>query len=184
MSPEQVRGEELDPRTDLFSLGAVLYEMATGQQAFSGNTPGVIFHAILERAPIPPRSLNPGLPAKLEEIINTALEKDRELRCQTAAELRAYLKRLKREVDSSRSVPARSGGSLVSESQAKPAPATALAAHPLRWAVVASVLALLAGHEQVPRVVRLDPKPMQGWKGVLHGLVHRSCTSIVIKASR
>ncbi len=145
MSPEQVRGEELDPRTDLFSLGAVLYEMATGQQAFSGNTSGVIFHAILERTPIPPRGLNPGFPAKLEEIINTALEKDRELRCQTAAELRAYLKRLKREVDSSRSVPARSGGSLVSESQAKPAPATALAAHPLRWAVVASVLALLAG---------------------------------------
>src|SRR5712692_5105580 len=89
MSPEQVRGEELDPRTDLFSLGVVLYEMATGQQAFSGNTSGVIFHAILERTPTPPRSLNPCLPAKLEEIINTALEKDRELRCQTAGELRA-----------------------------------------------------------------------------------------------
>jgi Tol biopolymer transport system component/predicted Ser/Thr protein kinase len=102
MSPEQVRGEELDPRTDLFSLGSALYEMATGQQAFSGNTSGVIFHAILERTPTPPRSLNSGLPGKLEEIINTALEKDRELRCQTAAELRADLKRLKRDMDSAR----------------------------------------------------------------------------------
>jgi len=106
MSPEQVRGEELDPRTDLFSLGVVLYEMATGQQAFSGKTPGVIFHAILERTPTLPGSLNPGLPGKLEEIINTALEKDRELRCQTAAELRADLKRLKRD---SQSAPAAAG---------------------------------------------------------------------------
>jgi eukaryotic-like serine/threonine-protein kinase len=102
MSPEQVRGEELDARSDLFSLGVVLYEMATGQQAFSGNTAGVIFHAILERTPIRPRSLNPGLPAKLEEIIDTALEKDRELRCQAAAELRADLKRLRRDKDSAR----------------------------------------------------------------------------------
>jgi serine/threonine protein kinase/Tol biopolymer transport system component len=103
MSPEQVRGEELDPRTDLFSFGVVLYEMATGQQAFSGNTPGVIFNAILERIPTPPSSLTVGLPAKLEEIIDNALEKDRELRCQAAAELRAELKRLKRDTDSARS---------------------------------------------------------------------------------
>jgi eukaryotic-like serine/threonine-protein kinase len=102
MSTEQVRGEELDTRSDLFSLGAVLYEMTTGQQAFSGNTPGVIFHAILERTPTPPQNLNAGLPAKLEEIINTALEKDRELRCQTAAELRADMKRLKRDMNSAR----------------------------------------------------------------------------------
>jgi serine/threonine protein kinase/Tol biopolymer transport system component len=102
MSPEQVRGDELDPRTDLFSLGVVLYEMATGQQPSSGSTAGVIFHAILERTPVPPRSLNPGLPANLVEIINTALEKDRELRCQTAAELRADLKRLKRDMNSPR----------------------------------------------------------------------------------
>jgi serine/threonine protein kinase len=125
MSPEQVRGEELDARTDLFSFGVVLYEMATGRQAFSGNTAGVIFHAILERTQTPPRSLNPGLPAKLEEIINTALEKDRELRCQTAAELRADLKRLKRDSQSApvaaagtvaplgERVPARSLGDLV-----------------------------------------------------------------------
>jgi Tol biopolymer transport system component len=109
MSPEQVRGEELDARTDLFSFGVVLYEMATGRQAFSGNTAGVIFHAILERTQTPPRSLNPGLPAKLEEIINTALEKDRELRCQTAAELRADLKRLKRD---SQSAPVAAAGTV------------------------------------------------------------------------
>jgi len=102
MSPEQVRGEELDARTDVFSFGVVLYEMATGRQAFSGNTSGVVFHGILERSPSPARSLNPDLPAKLEELINTALEKDRELRCQTAAELRADLKRLKRDMDSTR----------------------------------------------------------------------------------
>jgi Tol biopolymer transport system component/tRNA A-37 threonylcarbamoyl transferase component Bud32 len=102
MSPEQVRGEELDVRSDLFSFGVVLYEMATGRQAFSGNTSGVIFHSILERIPTAPRSVNPDLPPKLEELINTALEKDRELRWQTAAELRADLKRLKRDMDSTR----------------------------------------------------------------------------------
>jgi serine/threonine protein kinase/Tol biopolymer transport system component len=102
MSPEQVRGEDLDPRSDLFSFGAVLYEMATAQQAFAGNTSGIIFHSILERNPQPLRSVNPALPAKLEEIVTKALEKDRELRCQTAAEMRADLKRLKRDVDSAR----------------------------------------------------------------------------------
>ena len=103
MSPEQVRGEELDPRSDLFSFGAVLYEMATGRQAFSGSTTGVLFDAILNRAPTAPVRLNPEISPKLEEIINRALEKDRKLRYQSAADLRAELARLKRDTDSGRS---------------------------------------------------------------------------------
>lgn len=102
MSPEQARGEEIDARSDLFSLGAILYEMATGQAPFTGNTSAVIFDMILNRMPAAPSELNPNLPPKLEEIIGLALEKDRDLRYQTAAEIRANLKRLKRDTDSSR----------------------------------------------------------------------------------
>src|SRR5437667_7687999 len=100
MSPEQARGEDLDARTDLFSFGAVRYAMATGRQAFVGNTTAVIHEAILNRMPASPLRLNPELPAKLEEIINKALEKDRDVRCQTASELRADLKRLRRDTNS------------------------------------------------------------------------------------
>jgi eukaryotic-like serine/threonine-protein kinase len=103
MSPEQARGEALDPRSDVFSCGAVLYEMATGRQPFTGSTSAVIFEAILNRAPVPPVQLNPSLPEDLARIVNRALEKDRELRYQSAAELKSELKRLKRDSESAAS---------------------------------------------------------------------------------
>ncbi len=106
MSPEQVKGKDLDARTDLFSFGAVLYQMATGQLPFRGETSGMIFHAILERAPVPPVRINPEVPTKLEEIITKALEKDRELRYQHASEIGTDLKRLKRDTTSGRSAAA------------------------------------------------------------------------------
>ncbi len=125
MSPEQVSAEDLDVRTDLFSFGAVLYEMTTGKIAFSGASAGVIFEAILNRTPPAPTSLNREVPAKLEEIILKALEKDRELRYQTAAELRGDLKRLKRSLDSSRAGNASSSAIASAGSATQPSAASA-----------------------------------------------------------
>src|ERR1039457_4112460 len=104
MSPEQIRAEDLDARTDIFSFGVVLYEMATGKLPFRGESPGVIFVSILNRAPVPPMRLNPDLPAELERIIDKCLEKDRNLRYQHASEIRADLQRLKRDTDSARAI--------------------------------------------------------------------------------
>jgi serine/threonine protein kinase/tetratricopeptide (TPR) repeat protein len=143
MSPEQARGEDLDPRTDLFSLGLVLYEMATGQQAFSGRTPAMIFDAILHHQPTAPVRLNPQMPLALERVIAKAIEKDLKLRYQTAADLATDLRRLKRQVESGataqaeaadapraraaankpkRGARAKSGQALTASSSSKPSP--------------------------------------------------------------
>ncbi len=131
MSPEQVRAKELDARSDLFSFGAVLYEMAAGVLPFRGESSGVICHEILDREPVSPLRLNPDLPPKLEDIINKALEKDRDLRYQHAADMRTDLKRLKRETDTrpgvSAGAPASSASVTAQESAAsasQPSPAS------------------------------------------------------------
>jgi eukaryotic-like serine/threonine-protein kinase len=131
MSPEQVRGEELDARTDLFSFGAVLYEMTTGVLPFRGDAAGVIADAILNRIPVPPVRLNPDCSPKLEEIISKALEKDKKLRYQSAAEMRTDLQRLTRDSDS---------GHLGVGS-----PTTRSAARPPKWAVIAGTVAIVIG---------------------------------------
>ena len=123
MSPEQARGEELDTRTDLFSFGAVLYEMCTGKVAFGGSASAIIFEAILNRAPTPLPQVNPSLPTDLNRIIGRALQKDRELRYQTASEMRAELRLLKRDLDSNRIAVAQGTGSAVQAAGAMTPPA-------------------------------------------------------------
>jgi len=130
MSPEQVRGEELDARTDLFSFGVVLYEMVTGVQPFRGDTAGVIAKAILERAPVPPVRLNPDLSPKLEEIIIKTLEKGRKLRYQNAADIRTDLQRLRRDSDSGHST------LLAPDTEAVSATTVPTSPRPLRWAAI------------------------------------------------
>lgn len=124
MSPEQARGEELDARTDLFSFGTVLYEMATGTKAFSGRTAAVVYDGILNRTPAPPSQVNPALPSKLEEIIDKALEKDRKLRYQSATDIRTDLLRLKRGIDSGKSIFSSSQGAALHRLSSPPPTAT------------------------------------------------------------
>jgi hypothetical protein len=147
MSPEQARGEPLDARTDLFSFGAVLYQMATARMAFAGSTTAVIFHAILAEDPKPVREINPDLPPELERIISKALEKDRESRYQHAADMHVDLKRLKRD----------SGSGRVTTS-ARPAATAGIAK---RWKVIAAAALLaflVAGYFYFNRALYGTPK--------------------------
>jgi eukaryotic-like serine/threonine-protein kinase len=169
MSPEQVRGATLDARTDLFSFGVVLYEMVTGVLPFRGDTSGVIFDAILNREPVAPIRLNPDLPARMEEILNRALEKDRSLRYQHAADLRAELQRLERDSSSGRTHALPSGQTERAEPESQRGTPQAKSGRPRRpaiaWTVVSTlVLAALVGAFFLFRSSRSTAPQSKDWE--------------------